>query len=103
MNAAPRDRSELWTTHVGPDYLQQMADAETALRDYQVAAINAVQEKARAGDTAFLLKWQPATGKTTVAAALCFLYLNTGNARRVLFLVAASSSGGRPWPGSTRP
>lgn len=87
MSAAPRDRSELWTTHVGPDYLQKMADAATALRDYQVAAINAVQEKARAGDTAFLLEMATGTGKTTVAAALCFLYLNTGNARRVLFLV----------------
>ena len=83
----PGDRSELWTTHVGPDYLRQMADAETALRDYQVAAVNAAQEKARAGDTAFLLEMATGTGKTTVAAALCFLYLNTGNARRVLFLV----------------
>ncbi|MCY3691929.1 MAG: DEAD/DEAH box helicase family protein [Chloroflexi bacterium] len=87
MNAAPRDRSELWTTHVGASYLQQMADAETALRDYQVAAINAVQEKAQAGDATFLLEMATGTGKTTVAAALCFLYLNTGNARRVLFLV----------------
>ena len=83
----PRDRSRLWTADVGADYLRKAAESELEMRYYQVDAINAVQRQAQAGDSAFLLEMATGTGKTTVAAALCFLYLNTGNARRVLFLV----------------
>ena len=83
----PADRSRLWTTDVKPDYLAKTAESEIEMRRYQVAAINAIQHQAQAGDTAFLLEMATGTGKTTVAAALCFLYLNTGNARRILFLV----------------
>lgn len=83
----PRDRSRLWTTDVGADYLKNAAESELEMRYYQVAAINAIQRQAQTGDSAFLLEMATGTGKTTVAAALCFLYLNTGNARRVLFLV----------------
>ncbi|MDE2785415.1 MAG: DEAD/DEAH box helicase family protein [Chloroflexota bacterium] len=83
----PRDRSRLWTTDVKPDYLKTVAESDIEMRRYQVAAINAIQQQAQAGDTAFLLEMATGTGKTTVAAALCFLYLNTGNARRILFLV----------------
>ena len=83
----PRPRAGLWTTPVKADYLQRMAQADQRMRDYQVAAIAAVQQKAQEGATAFLLEMATGTGKTTVAAALCFLYLNTGNARRILFLV----------------
>lgn len=83
----PRPRASLWTTPVNADYLQQKAQAERTMRDYQVAAIAAIQQQAQEGETAFLLEMATGTGKTTVAAALCFLYLNTGNARHVLFLV----------------
>ena len=83
----PGDRPRLWTTDVKPDYLKTLAESDIEMRPYQVAAINAVQRQAQAGDTAFLLEMATGTGKTTVAAALCFLYRNTGNARRVLFLV----------------
>ena len=83
----PRPRASLWTTPVNADYLQQKAQAGRAMRDYQVAAIAAIQQQAQGGETAFLLEMATGTGKTTVASALCFLYLNTGNARRILFLV----------------
>ncbi len=83
----PRPRASLWTTPVNADYLQQQAQADRAMRDYQVAAIAAIQQQAQEGETAFLLEMATGTGKTTVASALCFLYLNTGNARRILFLV----------------
>ena len=83
----PRQRASLWTTPVDADYLQQKAQADRAMRDYQVAAIAAIRQRAQEGETAFLLEMATGTGKTTVAAALCFLYLNTGNARRILFLV----------------
>ncbi len=83
----PRDRSRLWTANVKPDYLKTVAKSDIEMRRYQVAAINAIQQQAQAGDTAFLLEMATGTGKTIVAAALCFLYLNTGNAQRILFLV----------------
>ena len=83
----PRPRASLWTTPVNADYLQQQAQADRAMRDYQVAAIAAIRQRAQEGETAFLLEMATGTGKTTVASALCFLYLNTGNARHVLFLV----------------
>lgn len=83
----PRARARLWTTPITPDYLQRAAPGARAMRDYQVTAIHAVQQSAEHGETAFLLEMATGTGKTTVAAAFCFLYLNTGNARRILFLV----------------
>jgi type I restriction enzyme R subunit len=83
----PRDRPRLWTTDIKPDYLKTLTGSDIEMRPYQVAAINAIQRQAQAGDTAFLLEMATGTGKTTVAAALCFLYLNTGNAQRILFLV----------------
>ena len=82
-----RDRSRLWTTEVGSDYLARMAKSDRILRDYQLEAIVALQQQAQQGETAFLLEMATGTGKTAVASALCFLYLNTGNARHVLFLV----------------
>lgn len=57
------------------------------LRDYQLAAIHAIQNAARAGKTRFLFEMATGTGKTSTAAAVCKLFLQTGNAKRILFLV----------------
>nr|VFJ63167.1 MAG: type I restriction enzyme, R subunit [Candidatus Kentron sp. DK] len=57
------------------------------LRDYQQRAVHAIQAAVAAGKERFLLEMATGTGKTLVAAAVIKLFLRTGNARRVLFLV----------------
>lgn len=79
------ERALLWQTPVGEDYLP--AAAGRVMRPYQRAAVAAVQRAAEQGETTFLLEMATGTGKTTVAAALCYLYLATGNAERIMFLV----------------
>ncbi|HEY60677.1 MAG TPA: DEAD/DEAH box helicase family protein [Anaerolineae bacterium] len=56
-------------------------------RPYQLDAIHAVQKAVSEGKNRFLLEMATGTGKTLVAAGIIKLYLRTGNARRVLFLV----------------
>jgi type I restriction enzyme, R subunit len=65
---------------------QYLAPAKT-LRYYQVDAIQAIQKAAQNGKDRFLLEMATGTGKTTTAAAICKLFLKTGNATRILFLV----------------
>ena len=76
------DRSPLWETPVGENFLRTRT-----MRPYQLAAVQAVQEYAEAGCHGFLLEMATGTGKTTVAAAICRLYLQAGMAKRILFLV----------------
>ena len=57
------------------------------LRRYQQKAIVAIQEAVKKGSDRFLLEMATGTGKTLTAAAIIKLFLRTGNARRVLFLV----------------
>ncbi len=57
------------------------------LRPYQVQAIKALQESARGGSQRFLFEMATGTGKTLISAAVIKLFLKSGNARRVLFLV----------------
>ena len=57
------------------------------LRRYQLRAIERVQEDAKKGATRFLFEMATGTGKTLTSAAIIKLFLKTGNARRVLFLV----------------
>ncbi len=57
------------------------------LRRYQKAAIYAIQQAIAKGHDRFLLEMATGTGKTLVAAAIIKLFLRTGNACRVLFLV----------------
>ncbi len=57
------------------------------LRDYQLRAIAAIQKAAGEGKTRFLLEMATGTGKTKTCAAIIKLFLRTGAARRVLFLV----------------
>lgn len=57
------------------------------LRPYQKKAVYAIQQAIAKGLDRFLLEMATGTGKTLVAAAIIKLFLRTGNAQRVLFLV----------------
>ena len=57
------------------------------LRPYQLKAIQALQRSAEAGNDRFLFEMATGTGKTLVSAAVIKLFLKTGNAKRILFLV----------------
>lgn len=77
-----------------PDYVNEETRAEfleknklKILRNYQVNAIKAIQKSAANGNKRFLLEMATGTGKTLTCAAIIKLFLKTGNAQRVLFLV----------------
>ncbi|MFO0788784.1 MAG: DEAD/DEAH box helicase family protein [Pirellulales bacterium] len=57
------------------------------LRGYQQRAVQAIQRAVKAGKDRFLFEMATGTGKTLIAAAVIKLFLRTGNAGRVLFLV----------------
>jgi type I restriction enzyme R subunit len=57
------------------------------LRPYQLRALQSIQRTVERGGDRFLLEMATGTGKTLTSAALIKLFLRTGNARRVLFLV----------------
>jgi type I restriction enzyme R subunit len=57
------------------------------LRPYQKQAIVAIQQAVSKGSDRFLLEMATGTGKTLNSAAIIKLFLRTGNAQRVLFLV----------------
>jgi type I restriction enzyme R subunit len=57
------------------------------LRPYQENAVHAVQAAVKADKDRFLLEMATGTGKTLTAAAIIKLFLRSGNASRVLFLV----------------
>ena len=57
------------------------------LRYYQINAIEKIQQEVKNGKDRFLFEMATGTGKTLTAAAVIKLFLRTGNARRVLFLV----------------
>jgi len=68
-----------------PAYLQ--ANKLRFLRPYQLQAVHALQQAVRKDQDRFLFEMATGTGKTLVAAAVIKLFLRSGNARRVLFLV----------------
>ncbi len=68
-----------------PGYIQ--ANKLRFLRPYQLNAIHALQRAVKDGHDRFLFEMATGTGKTLTAAAVIKLFLRTGNARRVLFLV----------------
>jgi len=68
-----------------PDYIQ--SNKLRFLRPYQLKAVFALQKAVKDGKDRFLFEMATGTGKTLVAAAVIKLFLKTGNARRVLFLV----------------
>jgi len=57
------------------------------LRPYQTKAIYALQAWAREDKDRFLFEMATGTGKTLISAAIIKLFLKTGNAKRILFLV----------------
>jgi type I restriction enzyme R subunit len=57
------------------------------LRPYQLKAIHSVQAAVGDGKDRFLFEMATGTGKTLTAAAVIKLFLRSGNAQRVLFLV----------------
>ena len=57
------------------------------LRKYQLNAVHALQRSVREGNDRFLFEMATGTGKTLTAAAIIKLFLRSGNASRVLFLV----------------
>ena len=57
------------------------------LRDYQLKAVHALQRSVEEGNDRFLFEMATGTGKTLTAAAIVKLFLRTGNASRVVFLV----------------
>ena len=103
------DRRKLAAEKVGADYIAQtqrrgfereaayLNEAErpefvkahklSFLRPYQIQAIQALQRAAGGGSARFLFEMATGTGKTLTAAAVIKLFLRTGNASRVLFLV----------------
>jgi type I restriction enzyme, R subunit len=57
------------------------------LRPYQLRAIHALQRAVKDDKDRFLFEMATGTGKTLTAAAIIKLFLRSGNARRILFLV----------------
>ena len=57
------------------------------LRAYQLRAVHALQRAVQDGGDRFLFEMATGTGKTLTAAAVIKLFLRSGNASRVLFLV----------------
>ena len=77
-----------------PDFLNENTRAEyikknnlSLLRPYQIKAVESIQNSVRKGNNRFLLEMATGTGKTLISAAVMKLFLKTGNAHRVLFLV----------------
>jgi type I restriction enzyme R subunit len=68
-----------------PGYIQ--TNKLRFLRPYQLKAIHALQRAVKDGKDRFLFEMATGTGKTLTAAAVIKLFLRSGNARRVLFLV----------------
>ncbi len=67
-------------------WLDYVAPVRT-LRYYQLEAIHALQQKAKQWVLRYLFEMATWTGKTTTAWAVCKLFLQSGNAKRILFLV----------------
>jgi type I restriction enzyme R subunit len=68
-----------------PGYVQ--ANKLRFLRPYQLKAIHSLQTAVKEGRDRFLFEMATGTGKTLTAAAVIKLFLRSGNASRVLFLV----------------
>ena len=58
-----------------------------SLRDYQIRAVEAVEQALADGQTSMLLAMATGTGKTRLVLALIYRFLKTRRFRRILFLV----------------
>ena len=63
------------------------------LRDYQIRAIRAAEERLAEGQQALLLAMATGTGKTRTCIGLCYRLLKTKRFRRILFLVDRTALG----------
>ena len=77
-----------------PDYQNEATRSQFLMRtkvrmvrDYQLKALKAIQKAVANGDDRFLFEMATGTGKTLTSAAVIKLFLRTGNAQRILFLV----------------
>ena len=68
-----------------PEFIQK--NKLRFLRYYQLNAVHSIQREVREGNDRFLFEMATGTGKTLTSAAVIKLFLKSGNARRVLFLV----------------
>ena len=68
-----------------PDFIS--SNGLRFLRDYQIRAVQSLQQAVKDSSDRFLLEMATGTGKTLVAAAVIKLFLRTRNVRRTLFLV----------------
>ena len=68
-----------------PSFLK--ANKLRLLRPYQIRAVQELQKAVKEGKDRFLFEMATGTGKTLTAAAVIKLFLRSGNAQRVLFLV----------------
>lgn len=88
-------RSQMPDFDQSPLYIQGGDTREKFMRDnklkvmrkYQVNAVHAIQNAAKSGKKRYLLEMATGTGKTLTCAAIIKLFLKTGNAKRILFLV----------------
>ncbi|MGI8965445.1 MAG: DEAD/DEAH box helicase family protein, partial [Limisphaerales bacterium] len=77
-----------WLKYSASDRAAVMVNKKIRLlRDYQVAAVQALQKAASPQNHRFLFEMATGTGKTLLSAAIAKLYLRTENATRILFLV----------------
>jgi type I restriction enzyme R subunit len=77
-----------WPTYGATERTTAMVNKKIRLlRDYQLAAVRALQQAALPGKHRFLFEMATGTGKTLLSAAIAKLYLRTENAHRILFLV----------------
>ncbi len=72
------------------------------LREYQLKAIERLQDAVKHGSDRFLFEMATGTGKTLVSAAVIKLFLRTGNAKRVLFLVDRLELENQAWKNFTK-
>ncbi|MFH1288029.1 MAG: DEAD/DEAH box helicase family protein [bacterium] len=70
---------------IRPEFIKEAG--VSFLRKYQFRAVKALQDAVKNGKDRFLFEMATGTGKTLVSAAVIKLFLRTGNAKRVLFLV----------------
>jgi len=68
-----------------PDFIREQG--LKFLRPYQLSAIHALQRSAKKGNDRYLFEMATGTGKTLIAGGIIKLFLKSGNAKRILFLV----------------
>ena len=87
LTQRPNYQSEAAWKNLDERPIFKQANKLRFLRPYQIRAIHSLQQAVKDGKDRFLFEMATGTGKTLVAAAIIKLFLRSGNARRVLFLV----------------